>query len=147
MKLSIKVNTGEGDYVVETNLFHIVQLERKYKVKASDLASGISIEMLGYLAHERPGLAGRRHVRLCIVAEHRDPVERHLGFREVQPALGAQFLGWLTAEADPDDVGRRREQASPCDLVELLQASERNEFSKRHRGDEVLITDVETRGE
>ena len=52
MKLSIKVNTGEGDYVVETNLFHIVQLERKYKVKASDLASGISIEMLGYLAHE-----------------------------------------------------------------------------------------------
>jgi len=52
MKLSIKINTGEGDYVVETNLFHIVQLERKYKVKASDLASGISIEMLGYLAHE-----------------------------------------------------------------------------------------------
>jgi hypothetical protein len=29
-----------------------VQLERKYKVKASDLANGISIEMLGYLAHE-----------------------------------------------------------------------------------------------
>jgi hypothetical protein len=52
MKLSIKINTGEEDYVVETNLFHIVQLERKYKVKASDLASGISIEMLGYLAHE-----------------------------------------------------------------------------------------------
>jgi hypothetical protein len=52
MKLSIKINTGEGDYVVETNLFNIVQLERKYKVKASDLANGISIEMLGYLAHE-----------------------------------------------------------------------------------------------
>ena len=52
MKLSIKVNTGEGEYVVQTNLFHIVQLERKYKVKASDLASGISIEMLGFLAHE-----------------------------------------------------------------------------------------------
>jgi hypothetical protein len=52
MKLSIKINTGEGDYVVENNLFHIVQLERKYKVKASDLANGISIEMLGYLAHE-----------------------------------------------------------------------------------------------
>jgi len=29
MKLSIKINTGEEDYVVETNLFHIVQLERK----------------------------------------------------------------------------------------------------------------------
>jgi hypothetical protein len=52
MKLSIKVNTGDNDYIVETNLFHIVQLERKFKVKASDLANGISIEQLGYLAHE-----------------------------------------------------------------------------------------------
>jgi hypothetical protein len=52
MKLSIKVNTGDGDYVVETNLFHLVQLERKFKVRASDLAAGISIEMLGFLAHE-----------------------------------------------------------------------------------------------
>jgi hypothetical protein len=52
MKLSIKINTGEDDYIVETNLFHIVQLERKFKVKASDLANGISIEQLGFLAHE-----------------------------------------------------------------------------------------------
>ena len=52
MKLSIRVNTGGDDYIVETNLYHIIQLERKYKVKASDLANGISIEMLGYLAHE-----------------------------------------------------------------------------------------------
>ena len=52
MKLSIKVNTGDGDYVVETNLCHLVQLERKFKVRASDLAAGISIEMLGFLAHE-----------------------------------------------------------------------------------------------
>ena len=52
MKLSIKVNTGDGDYVVETNLFHLVQLERKFKVRASDLVAGISIEMLGFLAHE-----------------------------------------------------------------------------------------------
>jgi hypothetical protein len=52
MKLSIKINTGGDDYIVETNLYHIIQLERKYKVKASDLANGISIEQLGFLAHE-----------------------------------------------------------------------------------------------
>lgn len=52
MQLSIKVNTGEEDFVVTTNLFHIVQLERKYKIKASDLGSGISIEQIGFLAHE-----------------------------------------------------------------------------------------------
>lgn len=58
MQLNIKVNTGENDYIVQTNLFHIVQLERKYKVKASDLASGISIEQLGFLAHEAAKTGG-----------------------------------------------------------------------------------------
>lgn len=58
MQLSIRINTGEDDYVVRTNLFHIVQLERKYKIKASDLASGISIEQLGYLAHEAAKTGG-----------------------------------------------------------------------------------------
>ena len=58
MKLSININTGENDYVVETNLFHIVQLERKFKVKASDLATGISIEQLGFLAHEASKTGG-----------------------------------------------------------------------------------------
>ena len=58
MQLSIKINTGDEDYIVKTNLFHIVQLERKYKIKASDLASGISIEQLGYLAHEAAKTGG-----------------------------------------------------------------------------------------
>ena len=58
MKLSIKINTGDNDYIVETNLFHIVQLERKFKVKASDLATGISIEQLGFLAHEAAKTGG-----------------------------------------------------------------------------------------
>ena len=58
MQLSIKINTGDQDYVVQTNLFHIVQLERKFKIKASDLASGISIEQLGYLAHEAAKTGG-----------------------------------------------------------------------------------------
>jgi hypothetical protein len=52
MQLSIKVNIGEEDFVVQTNLYHIVQLERKYKIKASDLGAGVSIEQLGFLAHE-----------------------------------------------------------------------------------------------
>jgi hypothetical protein len=59
MKLNIKVTTLENEYVVQTNLFHIVQLERKYKVKASDLANGISIEQLGYLAHEAAKTSGQ----------------------------------------------------------------------------------------
>lgn len=58
MQLSIRINTGEEDYLVQTNLFHIVQLERKYKIKASDLASGISIEQLGFLAHEAAKTGG-----------------------------------------------------------------------------------------
>jgi len=58
MQLSIKVNTGEEDFVVTTNLFHIVLLERKYKTKASDLGSGVSIEQLGFLAHEAAKTGG-----------------------------------------------------------------------------------------
>jgi hypothetical protein len=58
MKLSIKVITADNEYVVDTNLFHIVQLERKFKIKASDLALGISMEQLGFLAHEAAKTGG-----------------------------------------------------------------------------------------
>jgi hypothetical protein len=58
MKLSIKVITADDEYVVDTNLYHIVQLERKFKVKASDLAQGISMEQLGFLAHEASKTGG-----------------------------------------------------------------------------------------
>jgi hypothetical protein len=59
MKLKLKVNTGAGDYEVETNLFVIVTWERKFKRKASDLASGgIGMEDLAFMAYEATKQAG-----------------------------------------------------------------------------------------
>jgi hypothetical protein len=52
MKLDLKVTTAEGLYTVSTNLFVIVAWERKYKRKASELATGIGIEDLAFMAYE-----------------------------------------------------------------------------------------------
>jgi len=52
MQLTLRVDQGEGPIEVSTNLFTIVSWERKFKRKASDLASGIGIEDLAYLAHQ-----------------------------------------------------------------------------------------------
>ena len=52
MKLDLKVTTADGSYTVSTNLFVIVAWERKYKRKASDLAAGIGVEDLAYMAFE-----------------------------------------------------------------------------------------------
>lgn len=53
MKIRLKVTPAEGEaYEVTTNLFTIVALERKFKIKASDLANGIGLEHLAFLAFE-----------------------------------------------------------------------------------------------
>jgi hypothetical protein len=52
MKLTIKLDIGEGPVTVETNLFITVLWERKYKRKASDLAQGVGAEDLAFMAHE-----------------------------------------------------------------------------------------------
>jgi len=52
MKLDLKVTTADGSYTVSTNLFVVVAWERKYKRKASDLATGIGIEDLAFMAYE-----------------------------------------------------------------------------------------------
>ena len=52
MKLALSVDLGEGPIRVETNLFVTVLWERKYKRKASDLASGVGVEDLAFMAHE-----------------------------------------------------------------------------------------------
>jgi hypothetical protein len=53
MKITLQVteNTGEP-YTVTTNLFTVVAMERKFKIKASDLANGIAIEHLAFMAYE-----------------------------------------------------------------------------------------------
>ena len=58
MKLSIRVDLGDGPYTVTTNLFTIVAWERKYKSKSSDLAKGIGMEDLAFLAYEASKQAG-----------------------------------------------------------------------------------------
>jgi hypothetical protein len=52
MKLTLKVETADNTYEVVTNLFVIVMWERKYKRKASDMASGIGVEDLAFMAYE-----------------------------------------------------------------------------------------------
>jgi hypothetical protein len=52
MKLTLKVETTDTAYEVVTNLFVIVMWERKYKRKASDMAAGIGVEDLAFMAYE-----------------------------------------------------------------------------------------------
>jgi hypothetical protein len=50
LKLAVTYNDGES-FQVATNLFTVVSWERKFKRKASDMANGIGIEDLAFLAH------------------------------------------------------------------------------------------------
>ncbi len=53
MKITLNVEQTDGlKYQVTTNLFSIVALERKFKIRASDLASGVAMEHLAFLAFE-----------------------------------------------------------------------------------------------
>jgi hypothetical protein len=53
MKITLNVEQTDGlTYQVTTNLFSIVALERKFKIRASDLASGVAMEHLAFLAFE-----------------------------------------------------------------------------------------------
>jgi len=53
MKITLAVEQTDGQtYQVSTNLFSIVALERKFKIRASDLASGVAMEHLAFLAFE-----------------------------------------------------------------------------------------------
>ena len=53
MKITLNVEQHDGQtYQVTTNLFSIVALERKFKIRASDLASGVAMEHLAFLAFE-----------------------------------------------------------------------------------------------
>jgi hypothetical protein len=58
MQLTIQVTTQDEQYVVNTNLFTIVAWERKFKTKASNLADGIGMEDLAFLAYESSKQAG-----------------------------------------------------------------------------------------
>lgn len=53
MQITLQVTPVEGEpYTVKTNLYAIVGLERKFKIRASDLVDGIALEHLAFLAYE-----------------------------------------------------------------------------------------------
>ena len=52
MQLTLKVELPDNTYTVTTNLYVVVAWERKFKRQASDMANGIGIEDLAYLAFE-----------------------------------------------------------------------------------------------
>jgi hypothetical protein len=59
MQLTLQIDLGNGPAVVTTNLMVIVNWERKYKRKASQLADGgIGMEDLAFMAHEAAKIAG-----------------------------------------------------------------------------------------
>jgi hypothetical protein len=51
LTLSVKLTVGET-YKVVTNLFVIIAWERKFKRRSSDLANGIGMEDLAFMAYE-----------------------------------------------------------------------------------------------
>jgi len=59
MKLQIRYHTTQGEsHLVTTNLGTIVAWERKFKRKAVDMAQGIGVEDLAFLAYEATRQAG-----------------------------------------------------------------------------------------
>ena len=52
MQLTLKVTTNETTYEVKTNLYVIIAWERKFKQKASNLATGVGLEDLAFMAFE-----------------------------------------------------------------------------------------------
>lgn len=52
MELTLKVVLPDNTYEVSTTLWTVIQWERKFKRKASDMVNGIGAEDLAYLAWE-----------------------------------------------------------------------------------------------
>ena len=52
MQLTLKVTTDQTTYEVKTNLYVIIAWERKFKQKASNLAIGVGLEDLAFMAFE-----------------------------------------------------------------------------------------------
>ena len=66
MQLTMQIDLGNGPAVVKTNLMVIVNWERKYKRKASQLADGIGMEDLAFMAHEAAKIAGINGIPLML---------------------------------------------------------------------------------
>lgn len=52
MKLTLRIDYGQGEQVIETDLLALVRWERARKAKVSSLADGVGIEDLCMMAHD-----------------------------------------------------------------------------------------------
>jgi hypothetical protein len=77
MQLKLAYEYDGENREVKTNLFVIVAWERRFKRKASDLANGIGIEDLCYLAFEASKTAG------LVVPANLDDFIKKLGNLEI----------------------------------------------------------------
>ena len=67
MQLTLQIDLGQGPVQVKTNLMVIVNWERKYKRKASQLAEGgIGMEDLAFMAHEAAKISGIGQIPLML---------------------------------------------------------------------------------
>lgn len=58
MHIELEVDTGNGARQLHATMWAVVQWERKFKVKASDMAKSMGIEDLAYLAYCSEQAAG-----------------------------------------------------------------------------------------
>lgn len=58
MKLTLQYDIGDGPVTVSTNLYVIVAWERRFKRKASEMATAIGMEDLAFMAWEASKLSG-----------------------------------------------------------------------------------------
>lgn len=89
MQLTLKCDAGDGEFTVTTNLWVITQWERKFKCKASQMADGIGMEDLAFLAYESAKIAGivvpvvfddwLRQLRTLEVVDSANPNPTHEG--------------------------------------------------------------------
>ena len=78
MNLTLRYDIGDGTKEVTTSLYVLVQWERRYKRKASDLAAGIGIEDLAYLAWE-----SSKQAAIVVPAEFDTFVKKLVGAIEI----------------------------------------------------------------
>ena len=96
MELRLKITPKEGDpYEVETDLGVIVEWERKFKSKASNLANGIGMEDLAFLAYEASRSAG-----LTVPAVFDDYIKKKIRKIEVVAASDERPTDEAPTDAD-----------------------------------------------
>jgi hypothetical protein len=58
MQITLNVDTGSGPRPITTTMWAIVQWERRFKMKASDMAKSMGMEDLAFLAYASEQAAG-----------------------------------------------------------------------------------------